>query len=229
MGTNKEKPSFESCLGIIDNLLNRRRYKWQIRAIVWMDFEDIKQIIKLHLFKKWHLYDPNQPLEPWVAKVISSQMINLSRNVYYSNARPCLRCPSNQGNNLCELTKSGEQDSSCSIFRRWEKSKKASFDIELALPLVNHEQEVHNMPSSDVNFDKGIEKFHIEMKKVLKPHEYRVYECLFILHLSEELTAERLGFRSSEPGRIAGYARIKQIEKIILQKANKLKDEIDLF
>jgi hypothetical protein len=224
----RDSPTFESCLPVIEDLLNRRRYKWQMRAIVWMDFEDIKQIIKIHLFKKWSLYDPAKPLQPWINSIINHQMINLGRNYYYSHARPCLRCPSNEGNDLCAITLSGKQCEECHIYKRWTKTKKAAYDIQLALPISNHEQEVHELASTDIDFDKSIKLFHLEMRKVLNNSEWRAYHCLYILHLSEEETGRELGFKSSE-GRKPGYARIKQLQKVILKKANKLKHTIDLL
>lgn len=222
------KPTFESCLDLIEELLEKRKYKWQIKAIAWIDFDDVKQIIKLHLFKKWEKYQPDKPLEPWINAIINHQMINIGRNIYTIHARPCLKCPSNEGNDLCGVTPSGKQCEECPVYKKWAKTKKSAFDIQLALPIVNHEQEVHDIAYDDLDINTATEIIHKEMKKILKPHEWRVYECLYIFNLSEHETAKRCGFKSSE-GRSPGYARIKQIQKVIINQVKKLKNKIDFF
>ena len=34
-----------------DQEIQKRRGKWNLKSLAWMDFDDISQIIKLHIFK----------------------------------------------------------------------------------------------------------------------------------------------------------------------------------
>ena len=43
------KKSFEDCILTINQEINKRRGKWQLKAISWMDFDDVAQILRIHL------------------------------------------------------------------------------------------------------------------------------------------------------------------------------------
>ena len=51
----KKKLKFEDCIEKIDLEINKRRSRWNLTALSWMDFDDVSQIIRIHIFKKWHL------------------------------------------------------------------------------------------------------------------------------------------------------------------------------
>ena len=40
-----KKPCFEKCINIIDQEIQKRRGKWNLKSLAWMDFDDISQII----------------------------------------------------------------------------------------------------------------------------------------------------------------------------------------
>ena len=63
---------FEDCIDIINQEISKRRNKWTLTSIAWMDFDDISQILKIHIYKKWHLYDSSKPLAPWLNRIISN-------------------------------------------------------------------------------------------------------------------------------------------------------------
>ncbi len=50
MKHNEKK--FEDMYEVINNVIKKRKSKWRLKAIAWFDFEDIEQIIKLHIYKK---------------------------------------------------------------------------------------------------------------------------------------------------------------------------------
>jgi len=52
-----QKLNFEGCIAQIDNEIFKRRNKWNLTAISWMDFSDVSQILRIHIYKKWHLYN----------------------------------------------------------------------------------------------------------------------------------------------------------------------------
>ena len=98
-----KKPTFEDKIAEIDQEIAKRRNKWNLNALSWIDFDDISQILRIHIYKKWHLYDHSKPLPPWLNRTISNQLKNLIRNNYSSFARPCLRCAAAEPDNLCKI------------------------------------------------------------------------------------------------------------------------------
>lgn len=220
------KPTFEESFDLINSLLEKRKYKWQLKAVVWMDWEDVKQIILIHINKKWNLYDSKLPLGPWVNKIISHQISNLIRNHWGANAKPCLQCSCNEGNDLCSIYQ--KQTNECPVYAKWEKTKKRANDVKLPVSITQHEQEIFDRPDESIDISKSVEDVHNKMKKVLKRSEWEIYECLYIKNLSEEETAKILKFKSSE-NRSPGYARFIQVKKIIFKKAKEIIKDIDFI
>ena len=87
-----DKKDFEDFIDTIDEEIKKRKSKWKLTSITWMDFDDISQILRIHIYKKWHLYDPAKPLAPWLNRISPNQIKNLIRNNYANYARPCLKC-----------------------------------------------------------------------------------------------------------------------------------------
>ena len=224
-----KKPTFEESIVTINKEIIKRRNKWNLTVLAWMDFEDVSQILRIHIYKKWHLYDPEKPLGPWINRIISNQIKNLIRNNYGNYARPCLRCAAAEGNELCTIY--SKQCNACPLYANWEKSKKRAHDAKLPVSLEDHHQEVHSMPSDTVDIERVASKLHKKMKAVLKPVEWSVYQHLYIDQKSEEETAKLMGYRTSEKGRQPGYKQIKNIKKSIIVKVKKMlsKDEIDFL
>ena len=222
--------TFDEALPQIQKLIASRRHKWMLKGIPWLDYDDVSQILLIHLFNKFHLYDRTRPLAQWINSIITSQLINLTRNIFYKSARPCVRCPLADGENLCSFTKSGYQSEECPVYKKWLHKKKSSADINLPVSFSNHTNEVLEIPNQDdFDYEKGEQIIHQEMKKLLKEHEYRLYNLLYIEKLTEKEAAIRLGFRSNEASRNPGYGRIQQIKKIIMQKVEIIRQNTDLF
>jgi hypothetical protein len=224
-----KKPSFESLIDIIDSEIIKRKNKWNLTAINWMDFHDVAQILRIHIHKKWHLYDHKKPLAPWVNRIISNQIKNLIRNNYSNFTRPCLKCAAAEGEDGCAIY--SNQCNACPLYANWEKSKKNAHDTKLTLSIENHSQEINDMPMDHFNLEKTANNIHIKMQKVLKPIEWKVYQHLYIEGKDEEQTAKLMGYRTSEKNRIAGYKQIKNIKKIIIFKVKKhlYNGDIDLY
>ncbi len=222
------KRSFEDCIEIIDREISKRKYKWTLTALPYIDFDDVAQNLRKHIFLKWHLYDQSRPLVSWLNTVISNQMINMIRNVYGNFSRPCLKCEFNEGGDLC--SKFGTQNTRCELFKTWVYGKKTAYDIKLPLAMENHQNEVYDIKSDHVNIDKTALNIHEKMKKVLKPIEWKVYNCLYIEHKSEAETALFLGYKSNESKREPGYKQIKNVVKSIIKKVRicMANDEIDI-
>jgi RNA polymerase sigma factor (sigma-70 family) len=214
-----KKPTFESLIDSINSEIIKRKNKWNLTAINWMDFSDVSQILRIHIYKKWHLYDPKKPLAPWVNRIISNQIKNLIRNNYSNFTRPCLKCAAAEGDDGCAIY--SKQCKTCPLYANWEKSKKNAHDTKLTLSIENHHQEINDMPINNFNMERTAENIHTKMQKVLKPIEWKVYQHLYIEGKDEEQTAKLMGYRTSEKNRIAGYKQIKNIKKIIIIKVKK--------
>jgi hypothetical protein len=225
----KKKPNFDDYLAIIDTEIAKRKYKWHLDSLAWMDFDDVSQIIRIHVYTKWHQYDPARPIQPWLNAVISSQIKNLIRNNYGNYARPCLRCDAAEDNSGCKIY--GTQCNSCPLYADWQKRKQPAHNIKLPVSIENHTNEVREISDNSHDVTEQINKIHKKMKEVLKPLEYQVYEGLFILHEDEAKVAEKLGYISNEKGRTPGYKQIKNIRKMIITKVKKcmVSGEIDIY
>ena len=220
--------SFEESIDIINSEIIKRRAKWNLTAINWMDFSDVSQILRIHIYKKWHLYDQKKPLPPWVNRIISNQIKNLIRNNYSNFARPCLKCSAAETDESCSIY--GKQCNSCPLYANWERSKKNAHDTKLTVSIENHTQEINSIPNENLNMEISARNIHKKMEKTLKPIEWRVYKYLYIDGKDEEQTAKLMGYRTTEKNRIAGYKQIKNIKKIIILKVKKYlyNGEIDI-
>ena len=188
-------------------------------SLAAISFEDIVQIILLHVWKKWPLYDQNKPLLPWLSVIIMNQIRNLVRNNYTNYSRPCLRCSAAVDSDGCGIYE--QQCNRCPLYAHWTRNKQSATFIKLALPIENHANEVHEMPDNNTgDIENGEEKLRVIMKKILKPMEYKVYEGLYIRRQSEDVVAKSLGFISNE-GRKPGYRQLLNLDKSIKIKAKK--------
>lgn len=223
------KPTFEESIDIIDELIRKRRYKWNLSALAWLDYDDISQILRLHIYKKWDQYDPAKPLSHWVNAIISNQISNLIRNNYSSFSRPCLRCPAAEGENLCSIYQ--KQCNACPIFALWEKNKKNAYNTKLPVSLENHTQEVFSIQQDGIDIEKSAQNLHAQMEKVLKPFEWRIYKMLFIEYKTEEEIARELGYKKDFDRTSGGNRQIRNLRKTIMIKVNKVlyEDDVDIL
>lgn len=220
---------FEDNIQIIDEEISKRQRLWNLSSIRWIDWQDVAQIVRIHIYKKWKLIDMDKPLRPYLNKVIGNQIKNLIRNVYGNYVRPCLRCCASEGESFCQIYKT--QSSKCPLYLTWESGKKLAYEIKMPVSIdgLSNTQEVAYKDEQDI--EDVSEIVHKKMRHLLKPNELTVYESLFIHHKSEEETAKKMGFRSSETGRKAGYKQIKNIRKSIVDKFKRAikENEIDIL
>tara|TARA_R100000664_G_C2707864_1_gene105756 strand:- start:32 stop:718 length:687 start_codon:yes stop_codon:yes gene_type:complete len=227
---SEDENKFEDYIDVIDEEIKKRRSKWKLTSITWMDFDDISQILRIHIYKKWHLYDPVKPLAPWLNRIITNQIKNLIRNNYGNYARPCLKCAASEGGDLCVIYE--KQCSDCPLYAHWEKNKKIAHDVKVPVSLENHQQDLTNMKEdANLDIDFAFQKLNKILPKHLKPIEWKIYENLYIKNLPEAEVAKLMGYKTSEKNRSPGYKQIKNIKKSIIQKIKKLiKDgEVDFL
>ena len=220
MPRKKKKITFEESIELIDAELQKRKNRWSLTSLSWMDYDDVSQIIRIHIYKKWDLYDQAKPLAPWLNRIISNQIKNIIRNNYGNYARPCMKCSASDGDNGCEIY--GKQCVDCPLYEHWFKNKKRAHDTKLPVSLENHPQEIYNKPSDAFDIETEAINLHKNMKKILKPIEWRVYNFLYIENKTENEVAKAMGYVTSEKNRQPGYKQIKNIKKSIIRKAKQL-------
>jgi hypothetical protein len=194
-----------------------------------MDYDDVSQIIRIHIFKKWDQYEQSRPIQPWLNTIITNQIRNLIRNVYSNYSRPCLKCGASIEPDKCSIYK--EQCNTCPLFAHWQKRKEPATQIKIPVSMENHMNEVSQIFDETSDVFRHVEALHKKMKETLKPIEWQVYEGLFILGDDENAVATKLGYISNEAGRSPGYKQIRNIRKIIIDKAKKClaKGEVDII
>jgi len=87
---NSIPQTYEDHSDLIDQELTKRRKNWFLTSVSWVDFDDVCQIIRAHIYNKWNQWDQSRPIKPWINKIIANQMKNILRNHYSNYARPCL-------------------------------------------------------------------------------------------------------------------------------------------
>lgn len=221
--------TFEDSIDIINEEIYKRRSKWTLTAIQWMDYSDVAQLIRVHINKKWEQWDQARPIRPWLHAIIINQIHNILRNLYLSKARPCLSCAAAEDTNLCTIY--GTQCTNCPLYANWVKTKKSAHDVHLPVALEFHYNEISDMPENSVDVERAIGSLHEKMKRTLRPIEYKVYKFLYVDGGDEEGVAQLLGFKTTEKGRQAGYRQLKNIKDSIMEKAKKLvySGEIDFI
>lgn len=236
--SRKKLKSFEEMHGEIDAAISRCHSRWKLKAISWMDFDDVKQIIKLHVYNKWKMWDQSRPIGPWINSLASNQIRNILRNVYVSYIKPCASCPFNQNKSLldhsqdqsCGFTPSKTQCSECPLYAKWEKTKKNAYDLKIPVALENHKN-YHSSLVDDAPIDllAGESRLHFLMKEKLSDRHFFIYKMFFIDCLTDEQVAKFLNFRTSEKGRKAGYKQIKNLKRLLYLTAKDLLKSNDIF
>ena len=229
----KKKASYSELSDVIDFEIKKRRGKWRLSSLAWIEFSDVEQIIRIHLFRKWDQWDQRRPLLPWINKIITNQLKNILRNYYHNFVKPCVNCPFNQSQSdegeLCGFTKTGVQDKTCPLFLKWSKVKKYAYDVKMPVPLENIPVEIGGLKTDSYDIERGIEKVHVIMKDHLSERQYKIYYMLFVEHMDEEEVALKMGYKTSEKGRKAGYKQIKNLKKTFKEKTIKILDNYDIF
>lgn len=225
--------SFEEKQDIVNNEIRKRRSRWFLSSVTYLDFDDVSQILRAHIHKKWHLWDQSKQLEPWLNRVISNQIKNLIRNNYGVFAKPCVNCPFNEGScvemNACSFTKSGVQTTECPLYKKWTKSKQHEFNIKMPTSFEVHDFELKTHNLDHVDLEIAANRMHEKMKDRLNQKQFLAYNLLYIKNTPEEQVAKRLGYKTSEKNRTAGYRQIKNLKNFFQATAKRILEEEDIF
>ena len=221
---------FDSQREDLEELLKKYRPKWQLSALAWIDYDDVCQIIRLHIYKKWDLWDQSRPFKPWASMIISNQIKNLIRNNYSSFAKPCLRCPHNMGATSCELTKSKEQDETCPDFAKWKKKKERAFNIKLPLALDEGVPTGVATLKDFVDYKNASNKLHGLVMEQLNEKHKKIYYMLYIENIDENDVAKKFGFKADSAKRKKPrYKQMANLKKKFYNIAVKIMKEHDIL
>lgn len=225
--------SFEDKIDVINQEIIKRRGKWRLTALSYIDYDDISQILRIHIHEKWHLWDQTRPLEQWLNRLITHQIINLVRNHYGRVAPPCNGCPHNISEDTCSFTRSSTKCSECPLFKKWEKKTRVGYNLKLAIS-TDSEDFVEPKSSAvafedNIDYDKSSDRLHHKMKEKLSKFQYKIYELLIIKNLSDKEVSRELNFKSSEKGRTPGYKHLYDMRNIFYEMAKKIIQEEDII
>ena len=232
LGGSDKYISFEECIESIDEELRKRRSRWKLDFLAWIDYDDVCQKIRLHIFSKWDQWDQSRPLKPWLNRIICNQIYNLVRNNYVSFSRPCVSCKFNLGGGGCSLY--GQQSSDCKDYAKWEKGKKNAKEIKMPLSLdaksyFNFNDRVEEDVAWDIkdtnlpiDYDSKLVEFSDKMKEKLTEVEWKIFNCLYLKNMSELETAQLMGYKTSEKNRSPGYKQIKKVKNKIYEIAQQV-------
>ena len=221
---------FDSQRDDLEELLKKYRPKWQLSALAWMDYDDVCQIIRIHIHNKWHLWDQSRPFKPWASMIISNQIKNLIRNNYSSFAKPCLRCPHNMGANSCDFTKSQEQDDTCTDFAKWKKKKERAYNIKLPLALEEGVATGTASIQDFVDYKGASGKLHVLVMEQLNEKHKNIYYMLYIEHIDENEVAQKFGFKAdSSKRKKPRYKQMANLKKKFYHIAIKIMKDHDIL
>ena len=226
-------PTFEEKKAVVDNEIRKRKSRWFLGSVTYLDFDDVTRILEAHIHRKWHLWDQSKQLEPWLNRVISNQIKNLIRNNYGVFAKPCSGCPFNESScvdsSACSFTSDGIQSTECPLFRKWSKSKKNEFNIKMPMSFEVHTFELKTSSLENVDLEVAANRMHEKMRERLTAKQFLAYNLLYVKNIPEEEVAKKLGYKTSEKNRTAGYRQIKNLNNFFHSLAKKVMEEEDIF
>lgn len=217
---------FEDKIDEIDRLLERARPKWTLSSITWINYDDVKQIIRIHFNKKWHQWDQTRPFGPWAARLISRQIKNQVRDNYTSYSRPCLRCPFNGGNGFCTRNESGYQDSTCADYKKWTTRLKVKCDIKLPVTIEGGVIE-HHVADENYDYETAENILHRKVIDRLVGRHKDIYRMLFIESRPDDYVAAFAGFKAEKNRATKRYKHLQSLKKAFLAVAKEVMSDPD--
>lgn len=223
---------FEDKIDVINQIIYKKQGQWNLYAISYMDYSDVAQIIRAHIYEKWDKWDQSRPLEKWLTTVVSHQIINIKRNNLGKFISPCSNCPFDKGEDECGFSKSGKKTTECPEYKKWIKKKKSGHALKLASSIYHDDgSEVQNLEANSATYDldNKVDKFHEVMLKTLPDKLKFVYTALYIDHKPDSYVAEQLKLKCSEPNRAPGYKQIANYKTEIIRIAKSVLKTEDIF
>lgn len=162
-------------------MLESKRHKWLLHADPSIDYDDVANRIRFHIYKKIDQFKEEEgEIGAWLNTLISNQLLNIQRDTHGHLAKKCR-------SQSCIYCDSGREEE-CPEYQNWVKNKKSKFDIKLPLSIEHHTQEVYDKPSESLDYNHIQQEIAIKIKSILTKQEFRVYKCLFIQFKTESET-----------------------------------------
>lgn len=223
------KPSFEDSLPCIIEQIEKRRKKWNVH-ISWIDFDDIKQLLLIHIFEKWYQFDPEKgELSHWVSSICSAQIKNHWRNLLGNTVPPCEYCPANEGGDKCKVFQTKDPEK-CGILAKWENSKKEKYNLKLAANIDDFSNTLsYDHDHANHDYEAAHLKINILIKDKLTKKQYKIYEMLYVQNMNEDDIGKELGYKKQNSKRNTGYASLRIYKKIIIEKIKEVIRENDII
>jgi hypothetical protein len=222
------KPTFEESLPCIIEQVEKRRKKWNVH-VSWIDFDDIRQLLLIHIFKKWSQFDPERgELSHWVSSICSAQIKNHWRNLLGNTVPPCECCPANEGGDKCKIFQL-KDPSKCAILKKWEDTKREKYNLKLAANIEDFSNILYyRSDGHNKNYEEAFQKITILIKNKLTKKQYMIYEMLYIKNIDEEEVGRKLGYKTEE-GRKTGYSSLLAHKKKIMEVIKRIIRDNDII
>lgn len=210
----------------LDEVIGHYRNKWKLEAIKHESFEDFAQNTRLHIYKKLHLYNPKKsPFGAWANRIVHNQLFNTKRKLWNKANKPCTNCEFARWDG-CAWTKSGQQDSTCAKFKKWEKTHQDLRLIQTATSIQDRDRKdatpIMAVAPKELDWESLIPEFHAQWDKAMKEalenedinqSQYQIFAYIHLQKMSEDDTALAMGYKSNEEGRAPGYRAIGAAQK----------------
>lgn len=230
------KKKFEDIVGELDLILRGKRGFWNLEAICHVSYEDVCQIIRLHVYSQFDQWNQELPFHPWAARLINNQISNLKEQYYGKFAPPCRKCDDDLGSNLCGRTESGIKCSECPFFAKWEQKKEAAYRVILAesADKAYYEDEdgegrIKIEAAQSPDYFLASSRLHQMVMNGLNDKMKKVYRLLYIENRSDDYVAKEMGFKTNEKGKRPGYRSIWGMKREIVARAKEIMKETDIF
>jgi hypothetical protein len=132
------------------------------------------------------------------------------------------------GEDQCSLTPNGLQSNICLLYAKWEKTKKAGYDLKMPVTIENHRQEIESTIDCNMFSFVSVDILNNEMQKTLTCKQYTAYMMLFFEDKNEEDVAKFMGYKTNEKNRMIGYKQIKNLKKLFREKATEILTNKDI-
>lgn len=230
------KLKFEDISAELDSILKSKRSFWSLGAICHMDYDDVCQIIRIHIYKQFAKWDQNRSFSKWAKEVVNNQISNLKEKHYGKFAPPCRTCEFDLGGDRCEFTTCGMKTSECSKFAEWQQKKEEAYRLVLATSADESYSEdpggegrIKIESNESPDYVSASARLHYLMQVDMTDKEKKIYRLLFIENRTDEFVARELGWKTTEKGKPPGYRRISGFKKTFKDKAKKILKDLDIF
>lgn len=225
--------TYEDVADEIDLILAKKSGKWRL---VYPSFEDVSQLVRVHIFTKFDMWDQSRPFAKWASQVAERRIINIYRDHYKKMAPPCTSCKLCAGGNQCKFTSSGIKDSECPLYRKWEKKKKDGFAIQSAGSIEQMTESGFppgNESVENLDLQQSIDAFHEKMKSALSEKMFKIYKMFYIEGRGDEYVSKELGLKNNERNgnskRVPGYKMLHNYRETLLEKAKEVMRDFDMI